>query len=97
MSESRLYWESQSDKLGKIMLLLFSVQAFVILFFSLYFYIPDVTNTFLFLIAVLLFNFENICFGQNWAKVRNIPGWDELGLKKYDPNSIPTSSYSYLK
>ena len=24
------------------------------------------------------------------AKVWNIPGWDELGLKTYDPNSIPT-------
>ena len=24
------------------------------------------------------------------AKVWNIPGWDELGWKTYDPNSIPT-------
>ena len=51
------------------------------------------------------------CF--HWeAKVWNIPGWDELGLKTYHPNSILTfchpkpqprpvfvdiSSYSYLK
>ena len=24
------------------------------------------------------------------AKVWNLPGWDELGWKKYDPNSFPT-------
>ena len=33
----------------------------------------------------------NANFGRlSSAKVWNIPGWDELGLKTYDPNSIPT-------
>jgi hypothetical protein len=29
-------------------------------------------------------------FCYKWAKVWNLPGWDELGLKTYDPNSIPS-------
>ena len=31
------------------------------------------------------------------AKVWNIPGWDELGLKPYDPNSIQTFCHPELR